>query len=73
MPIRSMTGYAQVKGQINDQATFTLSLKSVESTVWISFPHIPRAILEMKLAAAEDGAGHVQITLSVDRTGMASG
>jgi len=29
MPIRSMTGYAQVKGQINDQATFTLSLKSV--------------------------------------------
>ena len=30
MPIRSMTGFAQVKGQVNDgSSAFTLSLKSV--------------------------------------------
>ena len=29
MPIRSMTGFAQVKGQVNNALGFTLSLKSV--------------------------------------------
>ena len=29
MPIRSMTGFAQVKGQVDPQLAFTLSLKSV--------------------------------------------
>ena len=29
MPLRSMTGFAQVKGQINGKLGFSLSLKSV--------------------------------------------
>ena len=29
MSIRSMTGFAQVEGQVNGQLSFTLSLKSV--------------------------------------------
>jgi uncharacterized protein (TIGR00255 family) len=72
MPIRSMTGYAQVKGQINDQATFTLSLKSVNHRFLDLHFRMPSESdgLEMKLRRLlkeKLARGHVEITLSVDR------
>jgi len=77
MPIRSMTGFAQVKGQVNGQLGFTLSLKSVNHRFLDLHFRMPsdsdslemklRRLLKEKLAR-----GHVELTLSLER-GVADG
>jgi uncharacterized protein (TIGR00255 family) len=79
MPIRSMTGFAQVKGQISNSAGktpmgFTLSLKSVNHRFLDVHFRMPsdsdslemklRRILKEKLAR-----GHVELTLNLERGG----
>ncbi len=78
MPIRSMTGFAQVKGQVHDGGKsplgFTLSLKSVNHRFLDVHFRMPsdsdslemklRRLLKEKLAR-----GHVELTLNLDRSG----
>lgn len=74
MPIRSMTGFAQGKGQVNGQLSFTLSLKSVNHRFLDMHFRMPadsddlemklRRLLKEKLAR-----GHVELTLNVERGG----
>jgi uncharacterized protein (TIGR00255 family) len=74
MPLRSMTGFAQVKGQVNAQLAFALSLKSVNHRFLDIHFRLPsdtdslemklRRILKEKLAR-----GHVEVILSLDRSG----
>jgi len=76
MPIRSMTGFAQAKGQLNEKASFTLSLKSVNHRFLDMHFRMPSASdsLEMKLRRLlkdKIARGHVELTLSVDRGGAA--
>lgn len=73
MPIRSMTGFAQVKGQVDGQLAFTLSLKSVNHRFLDLHFRMPsdsdslemklRRLLKEKLAR-----GHVELTLSLERS-----
>jgi len=73
MTIRSMTGFAQVKGQVNGQLSFTLSLKSVNHRFLDLHFRMPpdsddlemqlRRKLKEKLAR-----GHVELTLSLERS-----
>ncbi len=72
MAVRSMTGYAQVKGQANDQLGFTLSLKSVNHRFLDLHFRMPpdTDALEMKLRRAlkeKMARGHVEFTLAVER------
>jgi uncharacterized protein (TIGR00255 family) len=77
MPIRSMTGFAQVKGQVNGPLNFTLSLKSVNHRFLDVHFRLPsdsddlemklRRLLKEKLAR-----GHVELTLSLERSGSES-
>ena len=72
MAIRSMTGFAQVKGQVNGRLSFTLSLKSVNHRFLDLHFRMPpdsddlemqlRRRLKEKLAR-----GHVELTLSLER------
>jgi len=74
MPLRSMTGFAQIKGQVNAQMAFALSLKSVNHRFLDLHFRLPsdtdalemklRRILKEKLAR-----GHVEVILSLDRSG----
>ncbi|HXB99417.1 MAG TPA: YicC/YloC family endoribonuclease [Terriglobales bacterium] len=74
MPLHSMTGFAQVKGQVNAQLAFSLSLKSVNHRFLDIHFRLPsdtdalemklRRILKEKLAR-----GHVEVILSLDRSG----
>ena len=74
MPIRSMTGFAQVKGQINGRLGFTLSLKSVNHRFLDLHFRLPsdsdslemklRRVLKEKLAR-----GHVELALNLERSG----
>jgi uncharacterized protein (TIGR00255 family) len=71
MPIRSMTGFAQVKGQLNGESNFTLSLKSVNHRFLDLHFRIPSENdgLEMKLRRLlkeRIARGHVEFVLSVD-------
>jgi len=75
MPIRSMTGFAQVKGQVNSQLAFTLSLKSVNHRFLDLHFRMPSEsdALEMKLRRLfkeKVARGHLEVTLSLDRGGM---
>jgi uncharacterized protein (TIGR00255 family) len=79
MAIRSMTGFAQVKGQVTDaqgngQLTFTLSLKSVNHRFLDVHFRMPSDTdsLEMKLRRLlkdKLGRGHVELTLNLERGG----
>ncbi len=83
MPIRSMTGFAQVKGQVADPRTnapgknqlgFTLSLKSVNHRFLDVHFRMPSDSdsLEMKLRRLlkeKLARGHVELTLNLDRGG----
>jgi uncharacterized protein (TIGR00255 family) len=74
MPIRSMTGFAQVKGQVNSQLSFTLSLKSVNHRFLDLHFRLPSEsdALEMKLRRLlkeKLARGHIEISLSLDRSG----
>jgi uncharacterized protein (TIGR00255 family) len=74
MPLRSMTGFAQVKGQVNPNLAFALSLKSVNHRFLDLHFRLPsdtnalemklRRILKDKLAR-----GHVEVILNLDRSG----
>jgi uncharacterized protein (TIGR00255 family) len=75
MPIRSMTGFAQAKGQLNNLG-FTLSIKSVNHRFLDLHFRLPansdalemtlRRVLKEKLAR-----GHVDVNLSLDQSGAA--
>jgi uncharacterized protein (TIGR00255 family) len=77
MAIRSMTGFAQVKGQADGQLGFSLSLKSVNHRFLDLHFRTPsdsdaleiklRRILKEKLAR-----GHVELTLTLERGGEGS-
>jgi uncharacterized protein (TIGR00255 family) len=72
MPIRSMTGFAQVKGQFDGTSTFTLSLKSVNHRFLDLHFRMPSEsdVLEMKLRRLlkeKVARGHIELTLSLDR------
>jgi uncharacterized protein (TIGR00255 family) len=72
MAIRSMTGFAQVKGHLNDQLSFTLSLKSVNHRFLDLHLRLPvdSDALEMRLRRAlkeKLARGHIELTLTVER------
>jgi uncharacterized protein (TIGR00255 family) len=72
MPIRSMTGFAQVKGQVDGRSGFTLSLKSVNHRFLDLHFRLPSATeaLEIKLRRLLKerlARGHVEVTLTMDR------
>ena len=74
MPIRSMTGFAQVKGQLNGQLSFTLSLKAVNHRFLDLHFRMPSEsdALEMKLRRLlkeKLARGHVDLALNVERSG----
>ena len=67
-----MTGFAQVKGQINGKLSFSLSLKSVNHRFLDLHFRMPSDAdaLEMKLRRLlkeKIARGHVELTLSIDR------
>jgi uncharacterized protein (TIGR00255 family) len=73
MPIYSMTGFARVQVRIQDQLSYTLSLKSVNHRFLDVQLRMPNGLdgLEVELRKAIKDAlvrGHVDLTLSVDRT-----
>jgi len=73
MSIRSMTGFAQVKGQLNGQMGFTLSLKSVNHRFLDIHFRMPSDSddLEMKLRRRlkeKMARGHVELTLNLERS-----
>jgi uncharacterized protein (TIGR00255 family) len=73
-PIRSMTGFAQVKGQLNGGTAFSLSIKSVNHRFLDLHFRLPantdalemslRKVLKQKLAR-----GHVDVNLSFEQSG----
>ena len=72
MPIRSMTGFAQVTGQLNGHSSFTLSLKAVNHRFLDLHFRMPAENdgLEMKLRRLlkdNIARGHVELTLSIER------
>ena len=73
MPIYSMTGFARVQVRLQDHLSYTLSLKSVNHRFLDVQLRIPNGLdaLEMELRKAIKDAllrGHVDLTLSVERT-----
>jgi uncharacterized protein (TIGR00255 family) len=71
MPLRSMTGFAQIRGQVNAQLAFVLSLKSVNHRFLDLHFRLPSDTdsLEMKLRRLlkeKLARGHVEVTLSLD-------
>ena len=74
MTIRSMTGYAQVKGTLGSGRGFALSLKSVNHRFLDLQFRLPSESdgLEMKLRRLlkeKIARGHVDVTVSLDRAG----
>src|SRR5580658_9538139 len=74
MPLRSMTGYAQVRGQVNPRLAFALSLKAVNHRFLDLHFRLPSDTdsLEMKLRRLlkeKLARGHVEVILSLDRSG----
>lgn len=77
MPIRSMTGFAQTKGQVNGKLGFTVSLKSVNHRFLDLHFRLPSDTdaLEMKLRRLlkeKLARGHVELSLNLDRSGSES-
>jgi uncharacterized protein (TIGR00255 family) len=77
MEIRSMTGYAQVKSHVSDELTLALSLKSVNHRFLDLHLRIPNELdtIEMKVRRvlkARLHRGHIEVTLSLERTGGAT-
>lgn len=74
MPIRSMTGFSQVRGHVNSDLTFSLSLKSVNHRFLDLHFRMPADCdgLEMKLRRAlkeKIARGHIDVTLNLERAG----
>jgi uncharacterized protein (TIGR00255 family) len=77
MNIRSMTGYAQVKMNADDQLTLTLSLKSVNHRFLDLHLRLPAEMdpIEMKVRRVLKERlhrGHIEVTLSLERSGGAA-
>jgi len=77
MPIRSMTGFAQVRGQIDGHAGFTLSLKAVNHRFLDLHFRMPADAdeLEMKLRRLlkeKLARGHIEVSLNLERGGTDS-
>ena len=73
MPLRSMTGFAQVRAQVNSQLAFSLSLKSVNHRFLDLHFRLPSDTdaLEMKLRRLlkdKMARGHVEVILNLDRS-----
>lgn len=73
MPIYSMTGFARTQVRVHDQLVYTLSLKSVNHRFLDLQLRTPSGLdaLEMELRRALKESlvrGHVELTLSVDRS-----
>jgi uncharacterized protein (TIGR00255 family) len=73
MPIYSMTGFARAQVRVNDQLVYTLSVKSVNHRFLDIQLRLPSGLdaLEMELRRALKESlvrGHVELTLSVDRS-----
>ena len=71
MPIHSMTGFAQAKGQVNGRLGFTLSLKSVNHRFLDLHFRMPSdsGELEMqlrRLLKEKMARGHVEVTLTLE-------
>jgi len=78
MPLYSMTGFARVQVRVNDQLGYTLSLKSVNHRFLDVQLRLPSGLdaLEMELRRALKEhlvRGHVELTLSVERTAQQGG
>src|SRR5512144_2498475 len=74
MPLRSMTGFSQVKGQVNAGLAFTLGLKSVNHRFLDLHFRLPSDTdsLEMKLRRLlkeKIARGHIEVGLSLEYTG----
>src|SRR5271168_2903870 len=74
MPLRSMTGFAQVRGQVTPQLAFSLSLKSVNHRFLDLHFRLPTDSdgLEMRLRRMlkeKMARGHVEVILNLDRSG----
>jgi uncharacterized protein (TIGR00255 family) len=75
MPIYSMTGFARVQVRVQDQLSYTLSVKSVNHRfldVQLRFPSGLDALeMELRKILKESLVrGHVELSLQVDRTGQ---
>jgi len=75
MSIRSMTGYAQVRGQVDARLAFALSLKSVNHRFLDLHFRLPSDTdgLEMKLRRLlkeKLARGHVEVALTLDVSGQ---
>jgi uncharacterized protein (TIGR00255 family) len=73
MPIYSMTGFARIQVRVQDQLSYTLSVKSVNHRFLDVQLRLPNGLdaLEVELRKALKDAlvrGHVDLTLSVDRS-----
>jgi uncharacterized protein (TIGR00255 family) len=76
MTIRSMTGYAQVKAHVSDELTLSLSLKSVNHRFLDLHLRMPSELdpVEIKvrrLLKERLHRGHLEVTISMERTGGA--
>jgi uncharacterized protein (TIGR00255 family) len=77
MNIRSMTGYSQVKMNADDQLAFTLSLKAVNHRFLDLHLRLPAEMdpFEMKVRRVLKERlhrGHIEVTLSLERSGGAA-
>lgn len=77
MNIRSMTGYAQVKANVSDQLTLSLSLKSVNHRFLDLHLRMPGELdpVEMKVRRVLKERlhrGHLEVTISLERSGGVS-
>ena len=77
MNIRSMTGYAQVKANVSDELMLTLSLKSVNHRFLDLHLRLPNELdpLEVKIRRVlkeQLHRGHLEVTLSLERSGGAA-
>ena len=77
MNIRSMTGYSQVKMNADDQLAFTLSLKAVNHRFLDLHLRLPAEMdpIEMKVRRVlkeQLHRGHIEVTLSLERSGGAA-
>jgi uncharacterized protein (TIGR00255 family) len=75
MPIYSMTGFARVQVRVQDQLSYTLSVKSVNHRFLDVQLRLPSGLdaLEMELRKVLKESlvrGHVELSLSVDRAGQ---
>src|SRR5580658_5016572 len=75
MPLYSMTGFARLQARTSDQLGYTLSLKSVNHRFLDLQFRLPNGLdgLEMELRRILKESlvrGHVELTLSIDRSTM---